>query len=451
MAVAQNMKNVEFSQKLRRRSFTWFNYTDADVEYLQNIPAEKADYVCWGFEVTEDGKAHLQGYIEFAVPISGAATVLRLTRSKAKNPGLTVLKLVKDNRDVQINYCRKEESTDEQAVAKWGAKFFEKTNKERKQGERTDWHKIHDMINDDKKFIDVAESFPEHAIKYHGGIDRLIRAVEEKHQMEAFVSKYDDAELRPWQAKICNELRGVADDRKIIWVYDTVGNIGKSWFAKYLVAKHGAARFPNCRTQDLAMAYKGEPIVAFDFSRTVEGRINYSVIESLKDGEIFSSKYESRVKRFGTPHIICFANWAPCIQSMSADRWSIRCMDRKEDEQLEEQIVNDLINIDHLVIDDVDHLVENNIDNLLVDNIDTSLLDLEMDLPLDSSHPQQGHQSDQFVIHDVTHLTSSGTLLPRNNGRYAPCAADSDVEDDKWTIMMKKLSEMMIEFADNDD
>jgi hypothetical protein len=337
MNVAQdNIKSretlaAEFSSKLRRRSFTWFNYTDVDVDYIMSIPASKADYLCFGFEVTEDGKQHLQGYMEVGTPISGSAMVLRLTRSKAKNPGLTVLKLIKDNRDVQINYCRKEDTTDQEAVDKWGSKFFECTNKARNQGERTDWHKLHEMCKDGKTFGEIAESYPEHAIKYHGGIDRLLRASKQEASTAEFVAKYETAVLRPWQERLAKELSFAADDRKIIWVYDTKGNMGKSWFSHWLEASKGATRFENGATRDVAHIWQGAPIAVFDFSRTVEGRLNYGVLESLKNGSIMSTKYDSCIKHFGTPHVVCFANWPPNREAMSADRWSIRCLDASED------------------------------------------------------------------------------------------------------------------------
>lgn len=313
----------EFKSKLRRRSFTWFNYVETDVETLRALPAEKVDYVCWGFEVTKAGRKHLQGYVEVKTPLSGEATIARIAGGRKRCPGLSVFKLRKDNRDVNINYCRKEDSTDVEAVERWGSKFIEVSHKAKTPGKRTDWHDLHDMCVDGKTFSEVAEVFPEHAIKYHGGIDRLMRAAEEARQMGEFVSSMSDVVLRPWQAKMAKKLSGRVNDRRVYWVYDTVGNQGKSWFAKYLVARMGAARFPNGCTRDIALAYKGEGIVAFDFTRSVEGKLNYGLMESMKDGEIFSSKYESRVKRFGSPHIVCLANWMPDMSRMSADRWSI--------------------------------------------------------------------------------------------------------------------------------
>ncbi|KAH3697424.1 hypothetical protein DPMN_084925 [Dreissena polymorpha] len=42
-----------------------------------------------------------------------------------------------------------------------------------------------------------------------------------------------------------------------------------------------------------------------------------------EDGCIFSSKYESQVKTFKPPKVVCFANFAPIKDALSADRWWI--------------------------------------------------------------------------------------------------------------------------------
>jgi len=392
-AEQKKQRDVEFASKLRRRSFTWYNYTEADVEYLRGIPAKSADYVIFGFEVSQSGKAHLQGYVEFSCGITGTATINRLNHGKReKRGGITVLKLVKDIREVQIRYCKKDESGDPAMIEKYGAKWFETVNVERNQGARTDWHEIHDLIKDGKTLVDIAENHPENAMKYHAGIDRMIRAHEEKAQFEAFCAKFDDVKLRPWQERLDNELKGVAGDRRIIWVYETVGNVGKSWFSKYLVAKRGAARFPNCRTQDLAMAYKGEPIIAFDFSRTVEGRLNYGLIEQLRDGTIFSSKYESRTKYFADPHIVCFANWLPDLTACSGDRWSIREV-TNEPEVVQEPTTSD----DCELLDSFLLLLEHEEST----EVDSNLVPLGGDL--------------QSPPHDV-----GGIAIPRNNVQAEP-------------------------------
>ena len=46
-------------------------------------------------------------------------------------------------------------------------------------------------------------------------------------------------------------------------------------------------------------------------------------MESIKNGRVFSAKYESKMKVFDPPHVICFANFEPKREAMSADRWAI--------------------------------------------------------------------------------------------------------------------------------
>lgn len=430
-AEEKKQRDAEFMTKLRRRSFTFYGYTDEDVEYLRNIPAKSADYVIFGFEVSKSGKPHLQGYIEFSCGITGAATIARINHGKReKRGGITVLKLTKDIRDVQINYCKKEESGDPAMIEKYSTKWLEKTNVERAQGKRTDWHDMHDLIKDGKTFAEFAEVYPEAAIKYHGGIDRLIRAAEEKSMFEAFKSTYDNVVLRPWQQRIDDELRGAAGDRKILWIYETEGNIGKSWYSKYLVAQKGAVRFPNCRTQDLAMAYKGEPIVAFDFSRTVDGRVNYSVIEQLKDGSIFSSKYESRNKYFGSPHIVCFANWLPDLTCCSRDRWDIREIVNKE--------IDDVVE----VVNTIDEPVQGGASPDSVVRLPRTVRILREDV--DNIAPEV---EPAVEITNIQHVTRRSGLTadladmhPRNNVQAAPSPIADALREDTIGQSLENLS-----------
>ena len=46
-------------------------------------------------------------------------------------------------------------------------------------------------------------------------------------------------------------------------------------------------------------------------------------IESIKNGLVFSGKYEGAQLIFNRPHVICFSNSLPDTTMMSADRWKI--------------------------------------------------------------------------------------------------------------------------------
>jgi hypothetical protein len=111
-------------------------------------------------------------------------------------------------------------------------------------------------------------------------------------------------------------------DREITWIVDPVGNCGKSFLARYLTLHHKAFYCTGGKKSDIAHAYDGEPVVIFDFSREIEDQAGvYATIENLKNGMIFSGKYESGVKFFQTPLVFVFSNWVPDVEKFSIDRW----------------------------------------------------------------------------------------------------------------------------------
>lgn len=133
--------------------------------------------------------------------------------------------------------------------------------------------------------------------------------------------------LNEWQEKLFKELQGPIHPRKIIWYYDKIGGKGKTAFCKFMYVHHKACILNNGKVSDIAFAVVGNPmIILFNITRSVEEYINYSAMESLKDGMIFSAKYESNMKVFNVPHVVVFANCRPDETKMSKDRWDIRTM-----------------------------------------------------------------------------------------------------------------------------
>lgn len=61
-----------------------------------------------------------------------------------------------------------------------------------------------------------------------------------------------------------------------------------------------------------------------DCPRSKQGEfIQYDFLEELKNGYLFSPKYESKVKTFKTPHVVVFMNEHPDMEKLSNDRYSI--------------------------------------------------------------------------------------------------------------------------------
>lgn len=131
-------------------------------------------------------------------------------------------------------------------------------------------------------------------------------------------------ELYPWQEEIKSIISQPSDARTVYWYWDRRGNTGKTTFAKHLWLHHNVCFLQNAKKADMAYAYNGEPIVICNLPRTCEDFVSYDALESLKDGMIFSAKYESGAKVFDNPHVIVFANFEPDTSKLSSDRWQIR-------------------------------------------------------------------------------------------------------------------------------
>lgn len=142
---------------------------------------------------------------------------------------------------------------------------------------------------------------------------------------------------RNWQQELHDELVKEPDDRHITWIYDEEGNSGKTAFGKWMEDLY-PEKF--IYTTDLGTTRDAATIIGnalqngweawgmfINLSRTAENHDRmYSYIEELKDGRVTAQKYNGRVIRFDSPHIVIFANWMPKISNLSADRWKIRKM-----------------------------------------------------------------------------------------------------------------------------
>jgi len=327
----QDDENAIMYVKLRRHRFTWNNYTKANVEHLSNLTAEDCDYIVFGFEICPTtGTPHLQGYVEWRSGTSGFALKNKLDPEMGKLSKIKVLEC-SVHRDANIAYCKKEPTKDESMPVP----FIELIFKEKHQGKSSSkaFDDLYDAMLDADDYAELLASHTEFCIKYTAGVKAGLEAIKEKKKFEAIKERFEGKPLRKWQQELVNEMTFTkADDRKIIWYVDNKGNgdndkggnKGKTWISLYMAVMMGAAVFANGKSSDIAHAYNDEPIVIFNFSRTQEERLNYSVLECIKDGVLFSSKYNSRTKYFNPPHIIVMANWCPRANAMSQDRLDIR-------------------------------------------------------------------------------------------------------------------------------
>jgi len=186
-------------------------------------------------------------------------------------------------------------------------------------GARTDMEEIREILREhgpEEGVRLVAEKFPGQFIRYANGITQLAQAVVPR------VREREDFVFRPWQAALVKILRGKAHPRHIFWVEDPRGGMGKSRLTTYLCREMNAVELDG-RQMDAAFSYTGQNIVLFDLARAVDAttlKDLFIVGEKLKNGQIYSSKYQSRLKVFEVPHVVYFSNSPPPLGVWSADR-----------------------------------------------------------------------------------------------------------------------------------
>ena len=135
--------------------------------------------------------------------------------------------------------------------------------------------------------------------------------------------------LYDWQSKIETIALTEPDDRSIYWYWDDTGNIGKSAFIKYMIVKHKVLFCSGGKHTDIMNLVFNQDMdtcncVMFDIPRANKGHISYASLESIKNGMVCNTKYETGVKIFNSPHVFVFANFPPDDESqLSNDRWVI--------------------------------------------------------------------------------------------------------------------------------
>lgn len=158
----------------------------------------------------------------------------------------------------------------------------------------------------------------------------------------------DENKLYKWQKNILNIIKEEPSERTIYWLWEKNGNCGKSSFCKLLAAKYGALILSG-KSSDMKYGIVNymkshnniEPdIIILDVPRSNLDYLSYTGIEEVKNGCFFSSKYESEMCVFNSPHLFIFANEEPIYENMSKDRWKVIKIKKDEIEVPNNCIIN---------------------------------------------------------------------------------------------------------------
>lgn len=289
----------------RSRNFciTDNNYGERDIDIFKSIECIK--YGVLGKEIASTGTPHLQGYVQLK-----EGKTIKAFQKILKNAGLRVSVIVARGNWQQNNkYCTKDGNAIE-----WGTP--------KKQGKRNDIHELYEAIKSGKDDYYLQENHTIAYTKYYKACDRMRQNVRHHLAEEQLKKDFATVELQEWQEQALDKLE-TQSERKVLWIYDQEGNKGKTWLSKYLLANKDTFYVQGGKSSDIAYAYNYEKIACFDFTRSQEEYVNYSVIESFKNGLLFSPKYTAITKKFSPCSVIVMSNFYPDVNQLSDDRWDI--------------------------------------------------------------------------------------------------------------------------------
>ena len=129
----------------------------------------------------------------------------------------------------------------------------------------------------------------------------------------------------PFRNSICSiqTLGRSQNDRTVTWVWESAGNVGKSFLADWIEMWRDAYVVTGGKYADISYAFQYQEYVVFDYSRAQEDKFPYKLVEDFKNRRVFSNKYESVSKKALANKLIIFTNWAPDRSKLSRDRWDI--------------------------------------------------------------------------------------------------------------------------------
>lgn len=297
--------------------FTLNNYTDREYDDLKrNISEAKPIFSIIGRERGQNGTPHLQGFIHLSKR-------LRFPQVKFIIGSRAHIEPSRGTDEQNEQYCSKEDTN----AWRFGEPNIHSPGVRRPVQQHSTVIALVHKIASGQEILPLLTESADSTMAYlrYGKIINDLAATQRRNEcLDKLRIKFRDAKLRRYQKRIADMVSAPADPRKIHWFYDEIGNTGKSWMTQWLCLFKGAIRLCNGRTTDICYAYSGEPIVVFDLTRSVQDILNYQVMEEIKNGMVFSGKYQSCSKMYEIPHVIVFANWRPDESKMSQDRWDIQ-------------------------------------------------------------------------------------------------------------------------------
>ena len=290
-----------------RVCFTLNNYSESEQECLTNYITNDESpikYCIVGEEIGESGTPHLQGFIH----LTGG-------RTEARKRGIRFWKTIPGLARAHFEPARGTDGDSKTYCSKEGP-YIERGEPAEEEG--CPYKSVIQDLHSGAQLGDIVDKYPQIAIQHFSNI-RTIRSV-----LPDDILFRVPENLREWQQMVVRSLEGQTE-RKILFVVDKKGGMGKSTLTKWLIKEKQAWTCTGGKAADLMHAYTpGATIAIFDMARcTSVDWWPWQFIENLKNGWYTTTKYHSRMITFKPPKIVVFCNDDIPRDKLSADRYQV--------------------------------------------------------------------------------------------------------------------------------
>ena len=313
--------------------FTINNYTAEGLANMRALCAgvlvtreTKLTFIAFQQETGVSGTPHLQGYLQLERSIS----IAKVTDWLISIVGVQVhTEKTMGSSQQAYDYVTKED-TRLDGTEPYESGIISPHEAIRGQGARTDLADVKAAIEEGKLITDLKSEFFDQFARYGQFLTQYKIDWDQRLIMTELRDSTASEQLRSWQNDCLAIVTSPPSDRKVRWFWENVGNVGKSWMARYLTLHHDALILGAMKKLDLlhaiAKSISGKKVVVFDLTRSNEEgavKVVYEVIEQLLNRVIHSGKYDSQTIFIQKVHILVFANFEPDRAAMSTDRWDV--------------------------------------------------------------------------------------------------------------------------------
>ena len=313
--------------------FTANNYTPAGLAALSAVHVgarvtreTRLTYLVFCQEISKSGTPHLQGYLQIEKNISIDSVTNFLNKILGTHART---EKAKGTHEEARDYCLDEEKYAPNTTPVEIGEITAHAGLAGK-GRRNDLNAVKEAIEAGMSLSDLQSNFFQEFAMYGRFLTQYHMDFKQRSTQTLLKDSTSSAQLRAWQTACLNICQQPATGRKLNWFWESVGNVGKSFMARYLALHHQALIVRAMKKADmlhvLSKSISDTKIVVFDLTRSTEAgsvEVVYEVIEQLLDQVISSGKYDSQTIWFETVHIMVFANFEPNRSTMSLDRWDV--------------------------------------------------------------------------------------------------------------------------------